>query len=291
MMQLENMEAIETRLWRAADLMRSRSELASSQYVMPVMGLIFLRHAYSRFLAVKPEIVAKLPSRGGMTRSLTKEDFSQKGSIFLRPEAQFDYFITKAGDPQLPQIIISATESIGVDYQNLKGVLPKQEYQSIPVELLGDLVRTLNPPQACIAASSCTSDSNGWGQSLVTSRTCSRRTSWCWVSSRAAACRLPSTLPSEGFPTDSPCTHIPGETTACSISIRFLMGRCQVYCLLRDPQISHFGDEGRPLQPKFCGGAIRSTDNPVGLAKGRDDVCPICIRQRAQNPARRFLVG
>lgn len=95
------------------------------------------------------------------TRALTKEDFSQKGSIFLRPEAQFDYFITKAGDPQLPQIIISATESIGADYQNLKGVLPKQEYQSIPAELLGDLVRTLNPPQACIAASSCTSDSNG----------------------------------------------------------------------------------------------------------------------------------
>lgn len=98
-----------------SDLMRSGSELASNEYFMPVMGLIFLRHAYSRFLAVKPEIEAKLPSRGGTTRPLTKEDFSQKGSIFLRPEAQFDYFITKAGDPQLPQIIISAMESIEKD--------------------------------------------------------------------------------------------------------------------------------------------------------------------------------
>ncbi len=128
MVQLENIEAIEARLWRAADLMRSGSELASNEYFMPVMGLIFLRHAYSRFLSVKPEIEKSLPSRGGVTRTLTKEDFIQKGSIFLRPEAQFDHFISKASDPTLPQIIIAAMESIELDYENLKGVLPKQEY-------------------------------------------------------------------------------------------------------------------------------------------------------------------
>jgi len=144
---LENIEAIEARLWRAADLLRSGSELASNEYFMPVMGLIFLRHAYSRFLAVKPEIEAKLPTRGGIKRPLTKEDFSQKGSIFLQPHAQFDYFIEKADDPTVPQIIIAAMESIEEDYDGLKGVLPKQEYQSIPPDLLGDLVRTLNPEE------------------------------------------------------------------------------------------------------------------------------------------------
>jgi type I restriction-modification system DNA methylase subunit len=78
---------------------------------------------------------------------LTKEDFSQKGAIFLQPKAQFDYFIEKADDPNLPQIIIAAMESIEDDYANLKGVLPKQEYQSILPDLLGDLVRTLNPEE------------------------------------------------------------------------------------------------------------------------------------------------
>ncbi len=145
MAQLENIEAIETRLWRAADLLRSGSEFASNEYFMPVMGLIFLRHAYSRFLAVKPQIEQSLPSRHGVIRALTKEDFSQKGSIFLRPEAQFDYFITKASDTKLPDIIVKAMETIEEDYSGLKGVLPKQEYQSIPYDLLGDLVRTLNP--------------------------------------------------------------------------------------------------------------------------------------------------
>ena len=55
--QLENIEAIERRLWTAADTLRSNSELASNEYFLPVMGLIFLRHAYSRFLMVKEEIV------------------------------------------------------------------------------------------------------------------------------------------------------------------------------------------------------------------------------------------
>jgi len=145
MAQLERIEAIEARLWRAADLLRAGSELASNEYFMPVMGLIFLRHAYSRFLAVKPVIEKSLPSRHGVTRSLTKEDFSQKGSIFLRPEAQFDYFIAKANDPKLPEIVVHAMETIEDDYTGLKGVLPKQEYQSIPADLLGDLIRTLNP--------------------------------------------------------------------------------------------------------------------------------------------------
>lgn len=83
MAQLDRIEAIEGRLWRTADLLRSNSELASNEYFMPVMGLIFLRHANSRFLAVKPKIEASLPSRHGVTRALTKEDFSQKERLDL----------------------------------------------------------------------------------------------------------------------------------------------------------------------------------------------------------------
>lgn len=42
------------------------------------MGLVFLRHAYSRYLSVKDAIEANLPKRGGKTRALTKDDFSQE---------------------------------------------------------------------------------------------------------------------------------------------------------------------------------------------------------------------
>ena len=94
MPQLEHIEAIEKRLWTAADTLRANSNYASNEYFMPVMGLVFLRYAYSRFLAIKDGIEAGLPTRGGKKRDLTKEDFSQKSAIFLRPEAQFDYLVS-----------------------------------------------------------------------------------------------------------------------------------------------------------------------------------------------------
>ena len=73
MAQLEHIEAIERRLWNAADTLRANSNYASNEYFLPVMGLIFLRYAYSRFLAVKDDIEANLPTRGGKTRALSKE--------------------------------------------------------------------------------------------------------------------------------------------------------------------------------------------------------------------------
>jgi len=87
--QLEHIEAIEKRLWGTADTLRANSNYASNEYFLLVMGLVFLRHTYSRFLAVKEKIEANLPTRVGKTRALSKEDFSQQSSIFLQPEAQF----------------------------------------------------------------------------------------------------------------------------------------------------------------------------------------------------------
>ena len=145
MSQLENIEAIEKRLWGAADTMRANSNYASNEYFMPVMGLIFLRHAYSRFLAVKDDIVASLPTRGGRTRELTKEDYSQKSSIFLREIAQFDYLVALKDSDDRARAIIDAMESIEADYESLRGVLPKSEYQELDNDVLGQLLRTLNP--------------------------------------------------------------------------------------------------------------------------------------------------
>ena len=93
MLQLEHIEAIERRLWRAADTLRANSEYASNEYFLPVMGLVFLRHAYSRYLTAREEIEPTLPSRGGKRRALTKEDFSRRSAIFLNPEAQFDHLV------------------------------------------------------------------------------------------------------------------------------------------------------------------------------------------------------
>jgi len=147
MAQLEHIEAIEKRLWSAADTLRANSNFASNEYFLPVMGLIFLRHAYSRFLAVKDDIEANLPTRGGKTRALTKEDFSQRSAIFLQPQAQFDYLVSLPDSEDRAKAIVDAMESIENDYQNLEGVLPKNEYQELDNDVLGQLLRTLNPDE------------------------------------------------------------------------------------------------------------------------------------------------
>jgi type I restriction enzyme M protein len=147
MSQLEHIEAIEKRLWSAADNLRANSNYASNEYFLPVMGLVFLRHAYSRYLTVKKKIEPKLPSRGGKTRALTKEDFSQQSAIFLRPKAQFDHLVALPDSEDRARAIIEAMDSIEADYENLRGVLPKGEYQELDNQVLGQLLRTLNPDE------------------------------------------------------------------------------------------------------------------------------------------------
>jgi type I restriction enzyme M protein len=147
MTQLENIEVIEKRLWSAADTLRANSNYASNEYFMPVMGLVFLRHAYSRYLAVKDEIIASLPTRGGKTPELTKKDFSKKSAIFLQLKAQFDYLVALKDSDDRAKAVIDAMESIEADYETLHGALPKKEYRELSNGILGDLLRALNPEE------------------------------------------------------------------------------------------------------------------------------------------------
>ena len=56
--QMQNIEQLESDLWAAADNPRANSKLTSSDYFMPVLGVIFLRHAANRFEAAKAQIEA-----------------------------------------------------------------------------------------------------------------------------------------------------------------------------------------------------------------------------------------
>ena len=45
MSDLANIKHLETDLWDAADNLRANSKLTAGEYCMPVLGVIFLRHA------------------------------------------------------------------------------------------------------------------------------------------------------------------------------------------------------------------------------------------------------
>ena len=143
---MEAIGEIEKRLWSSADTLRANSNFASNEYFLPVMGLIFLRHAYSRYLSAKAEIEPALPKRGGQTRPLTKEDFGGRGAIFLHPKAQFDYLSSLPDGADRAKAIIDAMESIEKDYESLAGTLPKGEYTELDNNVLGSLLRVFNDP-------------------------------------------------------------------------------------------------------------------------------------------------
>jgi type I restriction enzyme M protein len=137
----------EQKLWQAADTLRANSGVPSNEYFLPVMGLLFLRYAYSRYLAVKDDVEASLPVRGGKRRPATKEDYSKRGAILLRPEAQYDYLIALPEGADLAKAVAEAMESIEKDYPSLRGQLPKAEYQELGKDVLGQLLRKLNPEE------------------------------------------------------------------------------------------------------------------------------------------------
>ena len=73
-----NHNEIEKRLWGAADELRANSKLKSSEYSVPVLGLIFLRYADHRFTAAEEELSKKASSR----RTVGKTDYQAKGVLY-----------------------------------------------------------------------------------------------------------------------------------------------------------------------------------------------------------------
>lgn len=152
-----NIRKLEAELWESADLLRAGSKLTSNQYCMPVLGLIFLRYAYSRFKKVEAEILKDRPSRGGRVMPVEASDFSAKSALFLPKEAQYEYLvnlpeniaaaglINKDGHPMnsLGEVVNNAMQLIEDQSEQLTGVLPKS-YTDFSDELLAELLRIFN---------------------------------------------------------------------------------------------------------------------------------------------------
>lgn len=140
---MQNITRLENRLWEAADQLRTNSKLTSTEYCMPVLGLIFLRHAHNRFLIVKSKIEKSLPKRSGKLRAVKKNDFTRKAALFLQKKSQFDYLLNLPEDRDKGRAVIEAMDAIEQDYDSLKGILPK-EYHIFENDLLSRLLKIFN---------------------------------------------------------------------------------------------------------------------------------------------------
>ncbi len=138
-----NIRKLETELWEAADLLRADSKVTSQEYCMPVLGLIFLRYAYSRFKFVEADILKNRPVRGGRALPVEADDFKTKSAIFLPEEARYEYLLNLPNNVDMGQAINRAMELIEEQSAQLKGVLPKN-YTILQNNLLRELLRIFN---------------------------------------------------------------------------------------------------------------------------------------------------
>ncbi|WP_281746231.1 type I restriction-modification system subunit M [Thermanaerovibrio acidaminovorans] len=138
-----NIRKLESELWESADLLRQGSKLSSQEYCMPVLGLIFLRYAYSRFKYVEAEILKDRPVRNGRVLPVESNDFKQKSAIFLPERARYDYLLNLPDDADCGKAVNEAMELIEAESTQLKGILPKT-YTSFRNDLLKELLRIFN---------------------------------------------------------------------------------------------------------------------------------------------------
>ncbi len=138
-----NIRKLETELWEAADLLRADSKVTSQEYCMPVLGLIFLRYAYSRFKFVEAEILKNRPVRNGRVLPVEADDFKTKSAIFLPEEARYDYLLNLPDNTDMGQAINHAMELVEAQSAQLKGILPKN-YTILQNHLLRELLRIFN---------------------------------------------------------------------------------------------------------------------------------------------------
>ena len=156
-MDNKSIKKLEADLWEAADLLRQGSKLTSQQYCMPVLGLLFLRYAYSRFKKVEEEILKDRPVRNGRVMPVEASDFAEKSALYLPKEAQYSYLVNLPediktanivadnGQPMnsLGEVVNHAMELVEAQSEQLAGVLPK-EYTNFADDLLAELLRIFN---------------------------------------------------------------------------------------------------------------------------------------------------
>lgn len=138
-----NIRKLESELWTAADLLRQGSKLTSQEYCLPVLGLIFLRYAYSRFKLVEADLLKNRPMRGGKPLPVEASDFKTKSALFLEEKARYSHLINLPDDANVGEAVNKAMELIEKQSEQLVGILP-QTYTAFRNDLLRDLLRIFN---------------------------------------------------------------------------------------------------------------------------------------------------
>src|SRR5438128_5663519 len=143
-----DIEKLEADLWQAADNLRANSKLTSSDYFMPVLGVIFLRHAANRFDAAARQIGQDQASGKMPKRKVLAADYIRRRALWLPEKARYDWIMQQAAisGADLPRLVTDAMTAIEGEFEPLQGVLPK-DFGIFETKVLEDVMRLFKSDQ------------------------------------------------------------------------------------------------------------------------------------------------
>jgi type I restriction enzyme M protein len=128
-MTKEQLKQLEADLWSAADNLRANSDLKSSEYSTPVLGLIFLKFADNNYRRHEAEIIAEYEKLKGTRREKKLSDIAiERCGFYLPDHARYDHLLKLPEEKDIAKALKEAMKSVEEYKPELEGVLPKEEY-------------------------------------------------------------------------------------------------------------------------------------------------------------------
>jgi len=145
-MTAEELKKLEATLWQTADTLRANSDLKSSEYSTPVLGLIFLKFADNKYSLHEAEINAEYKKLKGTRRERPIEEIAiENCGFYLPPESRYGYLLNLPEKEDIAKALKKAMQLIEQYKPELQDTLPqdeyfrlvrKPEYRVIPKQLL-----------------------------------------------------------------------------------------------------------------------------------------------------------
>ena len=130
-------------LWKVADNLRANSNLASNEYFMPILGLIFLRHATNRYYAALEAIEADKAAGRMPDLPLVEADFTRRRALMLPEAARYDVLLEMPKDGTLGTSVTAAMDAVEKHFPPLAGQLPK-DYERFEDDVLEEMMRAFD---------------------------------------------------------------------------------------------------------------------------------------------------
>jgi type I restriction enzyme M protein len=128
-MTKDQLKQLERDLWSAADNLRANSDLKSSEYSTPVLGLIFLKFADNKYRQSEAEIISEYQRLKGTRRDKPLSEIAiEKCGFYLPDNARYDHLLKLPEEKDIAKALKQAMQAIEQYKPELEGVLPKDEY-------------------------------------------------------------------------------------------------------------------------------------------------------------------